>query len=86
MERFSLKNLYEVEGKPSITLKYQTRSLLWKTYEYGVDSSTAWENIRDNTKTSDRVSLVITNSSSVTHGLAKETSLTAVVIKSEPNE
>jgi hypothetical protein len=49
MERFNLKNLYEVEGEEPYRVEFSNR---FEDLEAEVDINSAWEAIRENIKTS----------------------------------
>jgi hypothetical protein len=55
VERFNLKNLYDVEGKEQFFLEVSSRFADLEDFEAAVEVDSAWETIRENIKNSSRV-------------------------------
>jgi hypothetical protein len=51
VERFNLRKLSEVKVRKQYQIKISNRLAVWKNLKYGEDMPTAWENLKDNTKT-----------------------------------
>jgi hypothetical protein len=52
VERFNLRKLSELEVRKQYQFKISDRFAAWKNLKYGEDMPRAWENLKDNMKTS----------------------------------